>query len=152
MNTPPPAGLDQYQFWLLMTPMLLTFGTALIAAIVGVINSSRISKQVTASKDQAAKIQEVHVLFNSRFTELLSLTAKSSHAEGVAAGTAAAAAEQMRAADPTGSKAGAAARTERAADADAAREIRADDFKQAQANAQVRDAAPQPITLPETHI
>jgi hypothetical protein len=142
----PPApvsgDMNIWQFAALALPIVITFLTSILAVIQGYMNALKLQAAAGKAEETTAKVQEVHLLFNSRFSELLNLTAKSSHAEGVAEATKTIAADAAKLADPTGSIAGAAARDERAADANAAREIRAADFQQAHANAQARDAAP----------
>jgi hypothetical protein len=55
--------------------------TSVIAAIPPTILALA---ALRASKDNGKKVQELHVLVNSRLTQLLELTAKSSRAEGAA--------------------------------------------------------------------
>ena len=54
-----------------------------IMALAALIASWRNGRKVESS---TKKIEELHVLVNSRLTQLLELTAKSSRAEGVAEG------------------------------------------------------------------
>ena len=151
----PTVEMTGYQFWLLVIPMVFTGITAIVTLVLTYGQNGKLKAQeikldqtsTTTQKTQAA-VQEVHILFNSRFSALLDLTAKSSHAEGVADATKSMAAAAVLAADPTGSIAGLAAHDERALDATAAREIRAADFVQAHANAQARAETAGPVPIP----
>jgi hypothetical protein len=142
--------MNGWQFGLLITPMILAFLTSTVAAILGVINSGRLNNQAIVASKQTDKIEQVHILFNSRMTELLAMTARSSHAEGMAEGARGRIADQARLADPTGPAAVAAsARDERTADAAADREIRATDATAARAIVAADLAAkPAPLSHP----
>lgn len=52
---------------------------AVLALVAGLANGRKAAKNATA-------ITELHLLINSRLSELLALTASASHAEGLAAG------------------------------------------------------------------
>ena len=56
--------------------LLITLVTALVALITSIVTLVKIIKT-------SNKIQEIHVSINSRMDELLKLTSKSSHAEGI---------------------------------------------------------------------
>jgi hypothetical protein len=133
----PPAPPASYQFWLQIV-------TLLVAAFL-TWDARRTAAQAASSVgDAKALMHELRITVDGRLTQLLASNKLADHAEGFEAGRQVAAAEAVTAATPSPAAAAVTARFERAADADAAREIRMADFTQAHANALVRESAAQP--------
>ena len=107
----PPVEMNGYQFWLLVIPMFITFATSIVTLGVQFLQNEKLKTQGIKVQETKTAVQEVHVLFNSRLTQLMAVSKLADHAEGFEAGKQAAIAEQVRAADPTGAIAGLAART-----------------------------------------
>jgi len=77
---------NPWQMLVIVMPGLLAFLASAFAGYIALQNKKLAVNTNTSSRDNEVKIQELHVIMNSRLNEMMELTRKLARAEGLAEG------------------------------------------------------------------